>query len=200
MFGRFFMKRTRFDLLRTGRTFFFRLIRSFDWFQQRVAPFNWFQQRDASFFHDLDLEVVGMIGNFLNWKCFVKNDRVRSRMIEFQSFLLSRVDVDPIHRILMKVDYEYCKYTRMVTCSSSVLSYCTHCWVVLRVDFVLHVVVVIVHSIIRSNFLEEACLRRNQSRENSKILAFHGKCKRTLSNHSIHDPIARRASGKDFAR
>ena len=37
----------------------------------------------------------------ISWWCFVKNDGVRSCLIELQSFLLSKVDVDPIHRILM---------------------------------------------------------------------------------------------------
>ena len=31
-----------------------------------------------------------------SWKCFVKNDGVRSCMIELQSFLLSKFDIDPI--------------------------------------------------------------------------------------------------------
>ena len=31
----------------------------------------------------------------------MKNDGVRSRLIELQSFLLSKFDVDPIHRVLM---------------------------------------------------------------------------------------------------
>ena len=34
-----------------------------------------------------------------SWECFVKNDGVRSRLIELQSFLLSKIDVDPIHRV-----------------------------------------------------------------------------------------------------
>ena len=37
----------------------------------------------------------------ISWKCFVKNESVRSCLIERQSFLQSKVDVDPIHRILM---------------------------------------------------------------------------------------------------
>ena len=37
----------------------------------------------------------------ISWECFVKNDSVRSCLIELQSFLQSKVDVDPIHRILM---------------------------------------------------------------------------------------------------
>ena len=37
----------------------------------------------------------------ISWECFVKKDSVRSWLIELQSFLQSKVDVDPIHRILM---------------------------------------------------------------------------------------------------
>ena len=37
----------------------------------------------------------------ISWECFVKNDSVRSCLIEFQSFLQSKVDVDPIHSVLM---------------------------------------------------------------------------------------------------
>ena len=36
-----------------------------------------------------------------SWECFVKNDLVRSCLIELQSFPLSKFDVDPIHRVLM---------------------------------------------------------------------------------------------------
>ena len=39
--------------------------------------------------------------NTISWKCFVKNDSVRSCLIELQSFLQSKVDVDPTHRVLM---------------------------------------------------------------------------------------------------
>ena len=113
--------------------------------KQRVSPFH----------HDLGLDLVGLIWNFLiverllplvveqllspilssrhvsrkslegdevtlyfvvyvfsrvhpnnfrdtiGWKRFIKIDGVRSCLTELQSFLLSKVDVDPIHRILM---------------------------------------------------------------------------------------------------
>ena len=36
----------------------------------------------------------------ISWECCVKNDGVRC-LIEFQSFLQSKIDVDPIHRVLM---------------------------------------------------------------------------------------------------
>ena len=39
--------------------------------------------------------------NTKSWKCFVKNDSVRSCLIELQSFLQSKIDVDPIHCVLM---------------------------------------------------------------------------------------------------
>ena len=38
---------------------------------------------------------------YKNWKCFMKNDGVRSSLIELQSFLQSKVDIDPIHHMLM---------------------------------------------------------------------------------------------------
>ena len=37
----------------------------------------------------------------ISWKCVVKDDCVRSCLIELNSFLLSKSDVDPIHRVLM---------------------------------------------------------------------------------------------------
>ena len=37
----------------------------------------------------------------IGWECVVKDDGVRSCLIELQSFLLSKFDVDPIHRVLM---------------------------------------------------------------------------------------------------
>ena len=37
----------------------------------------------------------------ISWECIVKNDSVRSRLIELQSFLLSKFNIDPIHRVLM---------------------------------------------------------------------------------------------------
>ena len=39
--------------------------------------------------------------NTISWKCFVKNDCVRSCLIELQSFLQSKIDVDPTHCVLM---------------------------------------------------------------------------------------------------
>ena len=39
--------------------------------------------------------------NTTSWECFVKNDGVRSRLIELESFLQSKIDVDPIHSVLM---------------------------------------------------------------------------------------------------
>ena len=41
--------------------------------------------------------------NTISWKCFVKNDRVRSSLIELQSFPQSQIDVDPIHCVLMSL-------------------------------------------------------------------------------------------------
>ena len=39
--------------------------------------------------------------NAISWKCFLKDDCVRSNLIESQSFLDSKKDVDPIYRVLM---------------------------------------------------------------------------------------------------
>ena len=39
--------------------------------------------------------------NTISWKCFMENDSVRSRLIELQSFSYSKIDVDPIHSVLM---------------------------------------------------------------------------------------------------
>ena len=51
--------------------------------------------------------------NTISWKSFVKNDRVRSSLIELQSFLQSKIDVDPIHCVLMSLPcfmHVYCAY------------------------------------------------------------------------------------------
>ena len=37
----------------------------------------------------------------MSWECIAKNGGVRSRLIELQSFLHSKMNVDPIHRVLM---------------------------------------------------------------------------------------------------
>ena len=37
----------------------------------------------------------------ISWVYIVKNDGVRSRLIELQSFLLSKFDIDPMFRVLM---------------------------------------------------------------------------------------------------
>ena len=39
--------------------------------------------------------------NTISWKCLMKNDGVCSSLIELQSFLHSKIDVDPIHRVMM---------------------------------------------------------------------------------------------------
>ena len=41
--------------------------------------------------------------NTMNWKCFLKNDSARSSLIELQSFLQSKIDVDPIFCVLMSL-------------------------------------------------------------------------------------------------
>ena len=37
----------------------------------------------------------------IGWECVAKDDGVRSRLIELQSFHQSKVDVDPVCRVLM---------------------------------------------------------------------------------------------------
>ena len=37
----------------------------------------------------------------ISWKCFLKNDRIRSSLIECQSFADRKIDVDRIYRVLM---------------------------------------------------------------------------------------------------
>ena len=37
----------------------------------------------------------------ISWECFVKNESVRSCLIELQSFTLSKLYIDPIHRVLV---------------------------------------------------------------------------------------------------
>ena len=39
--------------------------------------------------------------NTLCWKCFLKEDCIRSCLTELQSFSLSKIDVYPIHRVLL---------------------------------------------------------------------------------------------------
>ena len=39
--------------------------------------------------------------NTIRWKCFLKDDSIRSSLIEFQSFFSSKIDVDPIYCVLM---------------------------------------------------------------------------------------------------
>ena len=41
----------------------------------------------------------------ISWKRFVKDDCVRSCLIELESFLLSKLDVNPIHSVLMFLPY-----------------------------------------------------------------------------------------------
>ena len=51
----------------------------------------------------------------ISWECVVKDDCVRSCLIELQSFLQSKVDVDPIHRILMLLPF-FMHVLRMTRC------------------------------------------------------------------------------------
>ena len=39
----------------------------------------------------------------ISWKRFLKDDCIRSSLIEFQSFLNRKIDVDPKNRVLMSL-------------------------------------------------------------------------------------------------
>ena len=55
----------------------------------------YFHVNDFSSFH------LDSLWDTIGWECIVKDDSVRSCLIELKSFLLSKLYVDPIHRILM---------------------------------------------------------------------------------------------------
>ena len=56
-----------------------------------------FLEYDFSSFHPNNFR------NTTSWKCFVKNDGVRSSLTELQSFPHSKIDVDPTHCVLMSL-------------------------------------------------------------------------------------------------
>ena len=56
-----------------------------------------FSYDDFSSFHPNNFR------NTISWKCFLKDDCVRSSLIEFQSCLNSKIDVDPIYCVLMSL-------------------------------------------------------------------------------------------------
>ena len=65
----------------------------------------------------------------ISWECFVKNDSVRSCLIELQSFLQRKVDVDPIHRILMFLPcfvHVFCKTRRFQVDRVRILVFFVH--------------------------------------------------------------------------
>ena len=41
--------------------------------------------------------------NTISWKCFLKDECIRSSLIEFQSFFNRKIDVDPIYLVLMSL-------------------------------------------------------------------------------------------------
>ena len=57
--------------------------------------FIYFFVNDFSSFHPNNFR------DTISWECIAMNDGVRSRLIELQSFLLSKFDIDPTHRVLM---------------------------------------------------------------------------------------------------
>ena len=120
MFHSFSMKRTCFDLLGTGR-FSCSSLRANNGFHRSIMIWVWvwlawlgtfgvmFQGnlwrvtrwRKNFLVHDFSSVHPNNFRDTISWKCFVKNDSVRSRLIELQSFHQSKIDVDQIHRVLM---------------------------------------------------------------------------------------------------
>ena len=47
--------------------------------------------------------ILNIFRNTISWKCFLKSDSIRSSLIEFQSFLDGKIDVDPIYCVLMSL-------------------------------------------------------------------------------------------------
>ena len=70
---------------------------------------------DAYIFSNMPSPVSILTTFGVSWKCFMKNDRVRSCLIELQSFLQSKVDVDPIHRVLI-VSFMLCACIVQLQC------------------------------------------------------------------------------------
>ena len=65
--------------------------------------------------------------NTITWKCFMKNDSVRSSLIELQSFLHSKIDVDPVYCVLTSLP---CIMHDAVHSSRSYQNPCNSCpWV-----------------------------------------------------------------------
>ena len=61
----------------------------------RGDSFTFSYMSEFSSFH------LNSLRDTIGWECIVKDDGVRSRLIELKTFLLSKFDVDPIHRVLM---------------------------------------------------------------------------------------------------
>ena len=53
------------------------------------------------FVHDFSRFHPNNFRNTISWKCFLKDDSIRSSLIEFQSFLNGKIDVDPTYCVLM---------------------------------------------------------------------------------------------------
>ena len=50
----------------------------------------------------------------ISWECIVEDDCVRSCLMELQSFSLSKLNVDPVHRILVHFPLLTCKMQDVV--------------------------------------------------------------------------------------
>ena len=80
----------------------------------------YFFVKDFSSFHPNNFRST------ISWKCFLKDDCIRSSLIECQPFLNSKIDVDPIYCVLMSlpcVMQVLCmtRYTQSITSGSLLL-------------------------------------------------------------------------------
>ena len=67
----------------------------------KVNLWRWTRRRIYLLVYDFSNFQTNNFRDTISCECFVKKDSVRSCLIELQSFLQSKVDVDPIHRILI---------------------------------------------------------------------------------------------------
>ena len=57
----------------------------------------------------------------ISWKCSLKDDRIRSSLIECQSFVNRKIDVDPIYRVLVFLPMRYASIVHDVVHSNQFL-------------------------------------------------------------------------------
>ena len=101
----------------------------------------WWRPRWHVYFFVYDLCTVSILTTFgiqYFWKCFVKNDSVRSRLIELQSFSYSKIDVDPIfpcfvHTLCMTRLTQVDRIRTLMTLVSGIHSEKEHCLSVVQI-------------------------------------------------------------------